>query len=89
LTLAALPPYLAGAAAGLNAGLNVVLATVPVQNSLSVGARWDFAKSADLKVQFDQVRLHAGSPGTLINLQPGFRPGGKFNLFSATIDFVY
>jgi hypothetical protein len=89
LTLAGLPPFLAGPATGLNAGLNAVLGSVPVQKTVSVGARWDFAKSAALKLQFDHTRLGAGSPGTLINLQPGFQPGGKFNVFSATIDFVF
>ena len=31
----------------------------------------------------------AGSPGTLINIQPGFQPGGTFNVLSATLDFVF
>jgi hypothetical protein len=30
-----------------------------------------------------------GSSGELTNLQPGFRPGGEDNLFSATVDFVF
>jgi hypothetical protein len=90
LTLAGLPPPLAGLAAGLNAGLNASLGSlVPVQKTISVGARWDVAKNAALKLQYDQIHLGAGSPGTLINVQPGFQPGGRVNVFSATIDFVF
>jgi hypothetical protein len=89
LTLSALPPFLAGPAAALNGGLNVSLGTVPVQKTISIGGRWDFAKNAALKLQFDQTRIGAGSPGTLIDIQPGFQPGGKVNVFSATIDFVF
>ena len=89
LTLSALPPFLAGPAAGLNAGLNAILASIPVQNTISVGGRWDFMKNAALKLQFDHTRLGAGSAGTLINIQPGFQPGGKVNVFSATVDFVF
>jgi len=90
LTLSGLPPPLAGLAAGLNAGLNASLGSlVPVQKTISVGGRWDVAKNAALKLQFDQTRLGAGSPGTLINTQPGFQPGGRVNVFSATIDFVF
>jgi hypothetical protein len=89
LTLSALPPPLAGPAAGLNAGLNATLGLIPAQKTVSVGGRWDFAKNAALKLQFDHTRLGAGSPGTLINFQPGFQPGGRVNVFSATIDFVF
>jgi hypothetical protein len=89
LNLSALPTFLAGPAAALNAGLNEVLGMRPVQRTLSAGSRWDFAKNFDLKLQFDHTRLGPGSPGTLINEQPGFRPGGTVNLFSATIDFVF
>jgi predicted porin len=88
LTVSALPPYLAGPASGLNAGLNASLGSIAVQRTISVGARWDLMKNIDFKLQCDHTRLGAGSPGTLTNLQPGFRPGGTVNLFSATIDFV-
>jgi hypothetical protein len=87
--VAALPPYLAGPATGLNAALNSILASSPDQRTISVGMRWDFMKNLDLKLQADHTRLGANSPGTLINVQPGFQPGGTVNLFSATIDFVF
>jgi hypothetical protein len=86
LTVSALPP---GPAAGLNAGLNALLGSIPVQKTLSIGSRWDFAKNAALKLQFDHIRLGAGMPGTLTEVQPGFQPGGKVNVFSATLDFVF
>ncbi|HKT73116.1 MAG TPA: hypothetical protein VJQ47_09515 [Steroidobacteraceae bacterium] len=88
LTLSSLPPFLVGPATQLNGALNAVLGSIPVQKTLSVGARWDFAKNVALKLQYDHIRMGDGSPGTLINLQPGFQPGGTVNLFSAAIDFV-
>ncbi len=88
LSVAALPPSLAGTAAGLNAGLNMALETIAVQRTVSVGTRWDFMKNFDLKLQFDHTRLGAGSAGALINVQPDFQRGGTVNLFSAAIDFV-
>jgi hypothetical protein len=88
LTLSALPPFLAGPAAGLNAALNTTLASPAVQKTISVGARWDFIKNVSLKLQYDHTRNGAGSHGTLINIQPGFVPGGNLDLFSVAIDFV-
>jgi len=89
LDAAALPPSLSGSARALNAGLDAILRERAVQRTLSAGTRWDFAKNVDLKLQFDHTRLGPSSPGTLINLQPGFRPGGTVNLFSAAVDFVF
>ncbi len=89
LTVSALPPSLAGPAKGLNAALNKFLSMKSVQDTISVGARWDFMKNTALKLQFDHTDIGAGSTGTLTNTQPGFRPGGTFNLFSASIDFVF
>lgn len=89
LNVASLPPALAGPASGLNAALNSILSTKPVQNTVSVGSRWDFMKNLALKVQFDRTSMGAGSSGTLSNLQPGFQLGGKVDVFSATLDFVF
>jgi hypothetical protein len=89
LNIAALPPYLAGPAAGLNAGLNAILGSIAIQHTISLGARWDFMKNVDLKVQCDHTRMGQGSPGTLSELQPDFRTGGTLNLFSVAIDFVW
>jgi hypothetical protein len=89
LTLSALPPFLVAPAAGLNSALNDALGANPEQQTFSLGARWDFAKQFALKLQYDRTRLGAGSDGTLINTQPGFQPGGRFDVFSATLDFVF
>ena len=89
LSVSSLPPQLAGPAVALNAALNVLLSSIPVQKAIAVGARWDFMNGATLKVQYDHNRLGAGSPGTLVNLQPDFQRGGTVSLFSATLDFVW
>jgi hypothetical protein len=89
LNVSALPPYLAGQAAGLNAALNATLSTAAVQNTISVGSRWDVMKNIDLKMQYDHIHMGAGSAGTLINIQPEFQRGGAVNLFSITIDFLW
>jgi hypothetical protein len=89
LNVAELPPSLVGPATSLNTALDAILAKNGVQNTISVGTRWDFMKSVDLKLQYDHIDLGEGSDGTLINVQPGFRPGGIVNVFSITIDFVW
>jgi hypothetical protein len=89
LNLSGLPPAQAGLAAGLNAGLNAALGSLPEQKTLSFGARWDFAKSVALKLQYDHIRLGDGSAGTLINTQPAFQSGGKVDVLSAAVDFVF
>jgi hypothetical protein len=76
------------AIAGLNAGLNAILRAIPVQKTFSAGGRWDFRKNAALKVQYEHIRLGAGSAGTL-SVHPGFQPGGTLNVFSANVDFVF
>jgi hypothetical protein len=89
LPLSGLPPPLAATVEALNAGLNATLGAIAVQKTASVGARWDFMAHVDLKFQYDHSWLGVGSQGVLIDLQPGFRPGGSLDLISATIDFVW
>lgn len=89
LPVAALPPALAPAAVQLNAGLDTLLENAADQRTLGAGARWDFHPNLALKFQFDHMRIGPDSHGTLINPQPGFRPGAVVNLISATIDFVW
>jgi hypothetical protein len=88
LTASTLPPSLAAPATELNAILNAELGSHPVQKTISLGLRWDFMQNLDLKLQYDRIRLGAGSPGTLGNVQPDFRPGGSVNVVSIAIDFV-
>jgi hypothetical protein len=54
-----------------------------------VGARWDLMRNAAFKLQYDRTRIGAGSNGALTNLQPGFQTGGKLDVFSATVDFIF
>jgi len=89
LNPAGLPPALAAAAYALNGALNSALEDIPVQDTISIGARWDFMKNFDLKLQIDHTRLGAGSYGALENVQPGFHLGSTVNVFSSTIDFVF
>jgi len=89
LDVSALPPFLQGPAAGLNAGLNAILGTAAVQNTISLGSRWDVMKNVDLKLQYDHIDLGKGSAGSLINVQPDFQRSGTVNLLSIAIDFVW
>lgn len=89
LTPGAYPLELAGLVAGLNGALNGLLALNPIQDTVSIGLRWDFMKDLDLKLQFDHSRLGPGSAGNLGNLQPGFRRGGSYNLLSLAVDIVF
>ena len=89
LPLAALPAPARPTAAILNAGLNALLATIPVQSTVSAGLRWDLASSAALKVQYDRVRPADGSRGTLINQGAGFRSGQTVHVASVALDFVF
>ncbi len=82
-------PAQVGAAAALNGALGDLLRSVATQETASAGMRWDFKRNMALKLQYDRVRPHGDSTGTLINVQPGFRSGRAFGVISATLDFVY
>lgn len=73
----------------LNGILNSILSMKPVQNTMSVGGRWDFSSNAALNVQYDRTHIGPGSPGLLRNLQPEFHPGGRVNLLSVAVKFVF
>ena len=84
-----LPPQVQPVAVQLNAALNQQLALGPMQDTISLGVRWDFARNAALKLQYDRVDLGAGSVGTFGRVQPGFEPGSRVGVFSAAVDFVF
>ena len=88
LNPATLPPYLAGSVAVLNAGLTSVLQGASGQ-TLSLGSRWDFTRNVALKLQYDVAKLNAESSGILTNKQPGYQPGGAYNVFSVALNFVF
>jgi hypothetical protein len=84
-----LPP-LSASIVELNNGLNQTLGRFNnAQKTLAAGIRWDFAKQAALKLQFDHVDLPPNSYGALANIQPGFTPGGSYNVISFTLDFLF
>lgn len=89
LPTAGLPPRAAAGATLLNAGLNAILSTIPIQSTVSAGVRWDAVADMSLKLQFDRVLPKDGSRGTLINEQPGFRSGVPVNVTSVALDFVF
>lgn len=89
LPLAGLPPPVAAAAGALNAGLNGILMTIAVQSTRSAGVRWDVGRNLALKLQVDRVQPSAGSTGTLLNVQPTFKPGSALNITSVVFDFVF
>lgn len=89
LSTVGLPPAAAGLATLLNTELNARLRSIGVQDTASVGMRWDIAPNYAFKMQLDRVRPRGGSNGTLTNVQPGFRSGHAFGVVSAGVDFVF
>lgn len=76
-----------GLTAGVNATLNQFNGS---QNATSVGVRWDAMRNVAVKAQYDQVKLGAGSAGRFNNPDPARFPyGGKVNLLSVSVDFVF
>lgn len=84
-----LPPELAFVALTINTALNRQLAALPEQTTTSLGLRWDFWRSAALKLQWDHVRASGRSFGSFGNVQPDFPMGARVNILSAAVDFVF
>ncbi len=82
-TIPSLPT--SGPFAPLTAGVNYAIQT-PLQSTNAIGVRWDFSKSAALKVQMDRVTPTEGA-GAFVNAKPGFT--GPANVYAAGIDFVF
>jgi hypothetical protein len=62
------------------------VAKAGLQSTDAIGVRWDFHKSAALKVQIDRVKPKDGA-GAFINAKPAFT--GPVNVYAAGIDFVF
>jgi hypothetical protein len=62
---------------------------IPPEKSAAAGIRWDFMRNVDVKLEYERNSMPRDSSGTLINLQPGYRPGGTFHTVSTTVDFVF
>lgn len=84
-----LAPAQAARVAQLNGALNLLLATIPQQDTLAAGLRWDLAANTALKLQYDRVTPRHGSRGTLINPTPDFRSDRTAHVASVALDFVY
>lgn len=89
ISLDGMPPETAGAAGFLNEQLNLQLHQIGIQDTASIGVRWDLASNMAFKAQFDHVTPKGGSIGTLINVQPGFHSGQSFRVVSFGLDFVF
>lgn len=60
------------------------------QSTVSVGTRWDFTRNADLKVQYDRVKLGDYSNGYLVEVPAGVTlNGSSFDVISVVVDFVF
>ncbi|AJC46551.1 MULTISPECIES: hypothetical protein [Xanthomonas] len=59
------------------------------RHSYTASLRWDVYENVAFKFQASHIVNNAGSYGSLGNIQPGFRPGGSYNLLSASFDFVF
>ncbi|MES2296674.1 MAG: hypothetical protein V4582_06500 [Pseudomonadota bacterium] len=74
-----------GAQAGLVALANAVTKTGQ-QSTNTIGLRWDFNKSAALKLQLDRIMPRDGA-GSFIKAAPGFK--GPVTVYAAGIDFLF
>ena len=59
------------------------------RHSYTAALRWDVRDNIAVKLQASRVQNHAGSFGSLDNIQPGFQPGRGYSLLSASVDFVF
>lgn len=59
------------------------------RHSITAAVRWDVRDRIALKLQGSHVDNHAGSFGSLGNVQPGFETGRSYRLVSASVDFVF
>lgn len=59
------------------------------QHTYAAGVRWDVRRNVDVKFQWDHIRLNDHSFGTLQNIAPGTKAGGKVNVVSLLTDFVF
>jgi hypothetical protein len=79
----------AGPLAAVNAGINTLLGSQNyAQKTVALGMRYQFAKNADVKVQWDHVKLPEGALGNFIKSVPGFA-GSTVNVYSVAVDFVF
>lgn len=91
ISTAGLPVQLGDIVTRFNAVMNALFAVETAsQRTASIGLRWDFMPSADLKIQYDQKSLLDNTRGRLL-LAPGtsYQGGDHFSVISAAVDFVF
>jgi hypothetical protein len=59
------------------------------QRTYAGGIRWDVARNVDLKLQWDRIALGDRSFGTLQNVAPGTRAGGRLHVVSLLADVIF
>lgn len=84
-----LPPQIQGTVPVLVAAVDALL--IPTdENTSALGVRWDAGKNYDVKVEFEQIRVPAGSTGEFSQVQGGFYSvDTRVNVFSLAVDFVF
>lgn len=83
-------PAIAPAAVALNQGINYMLQEASIgQKSASVGVRYDFTKSMDLKLQYDRIKIDDNRGSSTVLVQPNFSNKSPVNLYSVAVDFVF
>lgn len=93
---ASLNPQAAALGAAYSGAQGLINSGKVAQNTLSVGARWDFRSGMALKAQFDRVSKPSGSNGLFLNPdastasgQDFFNNKKKVNVLSLAVDFVF
>jgi hypothetical protein len=74
-----------GPAAALTAAANGAIKAA-LQSTNAIGMRWDFYKSAALKLQIDRVSPKDGA-GAFVKATPAFK--GPVTVYAAAVDFVF
>lgn len=84
-----LPPAIAMVVTALNGSLNDGLGASAEQVTIGAGVRWEFSRSAAVKVQFDHIMPSDRSHGLFTNVQPDHARGTPTNVLSISLDFVF
>jgi predicted porin len=58
------------------------------QHTASIGARWNFHKNVDFKLQYDHVTTETGKDNFFVNAKPSFA-GHSVSVITAAFDFVF
>ena len=93
---ASLNPQAAALGAAYTGAQGLINSGKVTQNTLSVGARWDFRRGMALKAQFDSINKPSGSNGLFLNPDASIASGQDFfnnkkkvNVLSLAVDFVF